>query len=68
MPRDDFLETFSPIIRQESLRVLLAIRVYKDLEIKQVDIVSIYPRTKLHTTIYTKVPLGLEGYPKGIVL
>jgi hypothetical protein len=68
VPGNDFLETFSPTVRQENLRVLLAIRAYKDLEIKQTDIVSIYPKAKLHTTIYTKVPLGLEGYPEGKML
>jgi hypothetical protein len=68
VPGDDFLETFSPTVRQESLRVLLAIGVYKDLEIKQVDVVSAYPRAKLHATIYAKVPLGLEGCPEGMVL
>jgi hypothetical protein len=31
---DDYLETFSLIIRAESLRVLLAIRALEDLEIK----------------------------------
>jgi hypothetical protein len=65
---DDFSETFSPIVRQESLRVLLAIGAYKDLEIKQVDVVSVYSRAKLYATIYTKVPLGLEGCPEGKVL
>jgi hypothetical protein len=68
VPGDDFLETFSPTVRQESLRVLLAIGAYEDLEIKQVDVVSAYPRAKLHATIYAKVPLGLEGCPEGKVL
>jgi hypothetical protein len=68
VPGDDFLETFSPTVRQESLRVLLAIGAYKDLEIKQADVVSAYPRAKLHATIYTKVPLGLEGCPEGKML
>ena len=34
VPRDDFLETFSPTIRGESLRLLLAIGAYEDLEIR----------------------------------
>jgi cell division protein ZapA (FtsZ GTPase activity inhibitor) len=41
---DDYLKTFSPTIKAESLRVLLAINALKDLEIRQVDIVSAYPR------------------------
>ena len=33
-PGENFVETFSPIIRAESLRVLLAIRATEDLEIR----------------------------------
>ena len=53
-PREDFMETFSPTIRAESLRVLLAIGATKDLEIRQVDVVSAYPRSKLHATVYMR--------------
>ena len=41
---DDYLETFSPTIRAKSLRVLLVISALEDLEIKQIDVVSAYPR------------------------
>jgi len=34
VPGDDFLETFSPTIRAESLRILLALGASKDLEIR----------------------------------
>ena len=34
VPGDDYLETFSPTIRAESLRILLAIGTYEDLEIR----------------------------------
>ena len=55
VPGDDFLETFSPTIRAESLRVLLAIGACEDLEIRQIDVVSAYPRSKLHATIYIRL-------------
>jgi hypothetical protein len=53
-PGEDFLETFSPTIRAESLRVLLAIGALEDLEIRQIDVVSAYPRSKLHATVYLR--------------
>jgi len=64
---DDYLETFSPTIRTESLRILLALGAYEDLEIRQVDIVSAYPRSKLHATVFMKPPEVL-GVPDGKVL
>lgn len=53
-PGEDFIETFSPTIRAESLRVLLALAAAEDLEIRQVDVVSAYPRSKLHATVYMR--------------
>jgi hypothetical protein len=64
---DDYLETFSPTIRAESLRTLLAIATFEDLEIQQIDVVSAYPRSKLHATVYLKPPEGLK-VPEGMVL
>lgn len=64
---DDFLETFSPTMRAESLRVLLAIAAHEDLHIRQIDVVSAYPRSKLHADVYMKPPKGLEC-PAGKVL
>ena len=52
VPGDDFLETFSPTIRAESLRILLAIGALEDLEMRQIDVVSAYPRSKLHAKVY----------------
>lgn len=67
VPGDDFLETFSPTIRAESLRILLAIGALEDLEMRQVDVVSAYPRSKLHAEVYMQAPEGLDG-PEGKVL
>lgn len=66
-PGDDFLETFSPTIRAESLRFLLAIGTAEDLEMRQVDVVSAYPHSKLHAEVYLRPPPGLNC-PEGMVL
>jgi hypothetical protein len=64
---DDYLETFSPTIRVESLRILLAIGAHGDMEMYQVDVVSAYPRSDLHATVYMRPPEGLKC-PRGKVL
>ena len=64
---DDFLETFLPTMRAESLRVLLAIAAHKHLHIRQIDVISAYQRSKLHADVYMKPPKGLEC-PPGKVL
>lgn len=64
---NDFIETFSPTIRAESLRILLAIGAREDLEMRQIDVVSAYPRSKLHAEVYMRAPEGLDS-PKGKVL
>jgi len=59
-PGEEFLETFSPTIRAESLRILLAIGAVEDLEIRQCDVVSAYPRSKLHATVYMRPIIALR--------
>jgi hypothetical protein len=66
-PGDDFLETFSPTIRAESLRILLALGACEDLEMRQIDVVSAYPRSKLHAEVYMLPPEALRIL-KGLVL
>lgn len=64
MPGIDFEETYSPTMRLESLRTLLAIGASMDYEIHQTDIVSAYPRSILHAEVYMRAPKGLV-VPKG---
>ena len=47
--------------------MLLAIRAYENLEIRQIDVVNAYPRSKLHTMVYVKPPQALNC-PEGTVL
>jgi hypothetical protein len=56
---DDYLETFSPTIRAESLRLLLSIGASEDMDIRQIDVVSAYPRSDLHAEVYMRPPEGM---------
>lgn len=63
----DYFETFSPVVRLESLRMLLAIGAIYDYEIEQMDIVSAYLISKLEDELYLETPEGVS-IPEGKVL
>ncbi|KAH9140653.1 hypothetical protein AeRB84_015124 [Aphanomyces euteiches] len=55
----DFTDTFAPVLRLESLRVLCAIIALLDLETKQLDIKTAFLHGELDEEIYMEQP---EGY------
>jgi hypothetical protein len=54
----DYGETFSPVIRLEDLRTLLAFAVSKDLEIHQMDVDSAFLNGTLQEKVYMQQPEG----------
>ena len=56
----DYNETFSPVVRYDSLRILLAVAAQLDLEIVQFDIRSAFLYGELEEEIYVKVPKGMK--------
>lgn len=52
----DFQETFSPVVRYSSIRILLALAVEYGLEIHQMDVVSAYLNGELKDEIYMQQP------------
>ena len=57
----DYEETFAPVVRMESLRILLAIAPVEDLEIHQMDVVTAYLAGELQEDIYMAIPAGLPS-------
>ena len=55
----NYNEIFSPIVKHTSIRMLLAIVVQFDLELKQMDVKTTFLRGELEEKIYMKQP---EGY------
>ena len=47
--------------------MLLAIASYQNLHIHQLDVVSAYPRSKLHAEVYMRIPKGLKAPPEKIL-
>jgi hypothetical protein len=56
----DYTKTFAPVVRHDSLRVLLAIITQQDLEMSQFDMKTAFLYGDLEETIYMKIPEGLK--------
>ncbi|UYV76716.1 hypothetical protein LAZ67_14001863 [Cordylochernes scorpioides] len=56
----DYEEIFSPVIKNDSLRVILAFAAIMQYDIKCFDIVTAYLYGNLEETIYMKQPKGFE--------
>jgi hypothetical protein len=63
----DYTDTFSPTIKMDSLRALLAIAAANNWPIEQMDVISAYLAGVLDEDIYMTPPDGL-GLPEGSTL
>jgi hypothetical protein len=59
-PGVDFGETFAPTAKWATLRVILAIAAFEDLELESVDISSAFLNGDIDTEIYMTQPEGFE--------
>lgn len=56
----DYEETFSPVVRVTSIRLILAIVACLDLELHQMDVKTAFLNGELDEEIYMKQPMGFE--------
>ena len=56
----DFFDTYSPVTRITSIRLLIAIAALRDLEIHQMDVKSAFLKEDLENEIYMKQPERFE--------
>jgi len=59
-PGHKYMETYSPVVRVETLRACLALVPVKGLKVKQMDIKGAYLNGILQETVYMKQPEGFE--------
>lgn len=58
----DYHETFSPVVKFDSIRIILALAASRRMVLKQFDIKTAFLNGKLNETIFMKQP---EGYENG---
>jgi hypothetical protein len=56
----DYLDTYAPVVKLASIRILLAIAAIHGLEIHQMDVVTAFLAGKLEEEIYMEQPEGFE--------
>lgn len=54
----DFHETFSPVVRHSTLRMLIALSVNLELEITHLDVTTAFLNGKLHEQVFMRQPEG----------
>jgi len=57
----DYEDTFSPVVRITSVRLILAIVAYMDLKLYQMDVRTVFLNGELNEEIYMDQPLGFEN-------
>jgi hypothetical protein len=56
----DFGETYAPVARLESIRILLAFAAHHDFKLFQMDVKSAFLNGPLSETVYVEQPPGFE--------
>ncbi|CAI7808778.1 unnamed protein product [Closterium sp. NIES-54] len=57
----DFTETFDPVSRHTSLRILIAIAAMKKKKLRQIDVANAFLYAPIDVEIYVKLPHGSHG-------
>lgn len=63
-PSIDFLETFSPIVKASTIRVVLIVAASLGWQVRQLDINNAFLNEKLQETVYMSQPESFENADK----
>lgn len=63
----EFGETFAPVAKFNTIKVILALRMAMDLEMHKMDVKMVFLNSKLDVEIYTKQPEGFEQIGQNIL-
>lgn len=56
----DFFETYAPVVKNSSVRLLMAVAVIKQMIVEQIDIKNAYVNSELEEVVYMEQPQGFE--------
>ncbi|CAI7882264.1 unnamed protein product [Closterium sp. NIES-53] len=62
----EFIETFAPVSRHTSLRILLAVAAMKKKKLRQIDVTNAFLYAPVDAEIYVKLPHGSHGEPNQV--
>jgi hypothetical protein len=64
----DFEETFAPVARIESIRILLVYATHHDFQLYQIDVKSVFLNGSIKEEVYVEQPPGFEDeeYPNHV--
>ncbi|CAI7793367.1 unnamed protein product [Closterium sp. NIES-54] len=62
----DFTETFAPVSRHTSLRILLAVAAMKNKKLRQIDVANAFLYAPVDAEIYVELPHGSHGEPNQV--
>ena len=57
----DYTETFSPVSKKDSLRIILAFVAHFDIELKQMDVKTAFLNGEVEEEFYVKQPEGFSS-------
>jgi len=60
-PREDYTETFAPVVRTETIRLLFSISAQENRKMRIYDVKTAFLHGKLKEEIFMEIPEGLRG-------
>jgi Reverse transcriptase (RNA-dependent DNA polymerase)/gag-polypeptide of LTR copia-type len=64
----DYTEVFAPVVKQVSIRTILALAAYHDWEIEQLDVETAFLYAPVEEEIFMRLPEGLDSAGRGQVV
>lgn len=56
----DYIETFSPVVKHPTLRIVLSLAVNSNWPLRQLDVSNVFLHSVLTEKVYMKQPLGYQ--------
>lgn len=67
LPGVDFDETFAPVVRLNSIRIVLSLAAQCNMKIHQLDVMTVYLNGELEEQIFMEIPKFLEQILEEII-